>query len=366
MQEQQSGRSGARASGDFGGSSARSESQAPLLVTPPKNHARRAWVAAAVVALAVAPIAITAVYQRSDDYVATGLPSPSLTSEAPSIGSEIPAGVLPQPGEVGFLGDASMLRVIDGPENAPEGTQFSTGVLVTVDANLTLDGVHLKGSIDYGHAGTLTIRNSIIEAVGGFHTVINVSNPRGIIDISDSTVTWPESVPTPQPPWGSGAINGDARMIVVRCDISGTPDGIQQGSGNSRFEENYIHDLAILGEPPNNTHNDGMQFYLGPNIQVLYNYIELDGYNGVNQNAAVFFGEGDGIAAPVIVGNYLSGGGYQLRLEAGVTDATVIGNQFGPIAGGFSEASISPGATVVVWAGNVTASGANLTQPEPG
>lgn len=292
--------------------------------------------------------------------------------DAPDDGEALPeAGgeqlPVPQPGEVGFTGDRSSLTVIDSASNAPDGTTWSNGTLRVDDANVTLNRVWVKGSVDYYGAGTLTIRDSLIEANGSSWAVVWGRSAAGTLNISDSTVRWPAAVPAPGPTWGTGAVNGESSMFLLRNDISGTVDGIQQSSGNSVFQQNYIHDLRMFGTYPNNSHNDGLQLYGGPNVAVLYNYIELNGYDGDHQNAAVFLSDdGPGFTAPQIIGNYLSGGGFTLRLEQGVADAVVTDNRFGPVAGGFGSVALAVGATLVQWSDNTTVDGEPVAEPLPG
>ena len=93
------------------------------------------------------------------------------------------------------------------------------------------------------------------------------------------------------------------------------------------------------------------------------NHIELNGYRGT-ENAAVFLSDdGNGFTAPQVTDNYLSGGGFQLRFEAGVANAIAIGNDFGPLAGGWGEVLVSPGATVTRFEDNRSSTGALLPTP---
>lgn len=271
----------------------------------------------------------------------------------------------PQPGTVGYLGSMSSLRVIDSADDIPAGTTWISGAQLRVDtANLTLDHVYVKGTIDYYGGGTLTIRNSVVEAGRvGTAVVLGRSSSAKLV-ITDSTLTWPASVPAPFTGWGNGAVHGDADMTLRRNDISGTPDGVQQSGGDSLFQRNYIHDLRMTGTYPNNTHNDGLQLYGGPNYRVIANYIELNGYDGTHQNAAIFFSDdGASSPSPVVNGNYISGGGFQLRFEGTTSNASVSDNTFGPIAGGFGHASASGGATIATWERNVDYVGQPVGKP---
>ena len=227
-------------------------------------------------------------------------------------------------------------------------------------SNVTLDGVWVKGSVQQSGSGTLTIRNSIVEASGKSWSVVGASSGSGArLDIRDSDLFWPRGVPAPGSSWGNGVVHGDADMTLLRNDISGSPDGVQQAGGDSTFEQNYIHDLWVGAD----THNDGLQLYGGPNYDISYNYIELNGYDG-HQNAALFLSDdGDASPGPQIIGNYLSGGGYQLRLESGATQAVVLGNIFGPLDGGFGHALVNQGASIARWEDNVDSDGDVVPRP---
>lgn len=274
-------------------------------------------------------------------------------------------GTAPAPGTVGYRGDRAKLKVVDGPGSAPPGTTWNSGAL-RFRGNVTLDGVYVKGGIEYNGGGTLTIKNSVIE--GNHNSWSPLLGNSGHINVSDTTITYKDDQ-WPGDKWGNGAIHGDATVTVVRCDISGTPDGIQNGPGNSTIEQNYIHDLLRAGTYPNNTHNDGIQSYGGPNTVIRYNRIDIsaDGksYDGTHQNAAVFIMEGDAgqTTGLQIVGNYLAGGGYIMRVGASARGAIITDNKFGTTAGGWGEALIDKGATIAAWSNNVSSSNKQINKP---
>jgi hypothetical protein len=280
---------------------------------------------------------------------------------APEPSTAAPASTAPgraAPGVVGFRGERGSLTVIDGPGSAPRGTSWKDSTLIISSGSVTLDRVWVKGSIDFDGSGTLTVTHSVVEASGSAWSVVVGHDPAGELHIRDSTIAWPADVPPPAADWGNGAVHGDSRMVLVRNDISGTPDGVQQGTGNSVFEQNYIHGLRTLPE----SHNDGIQLYGGPGVVIRGNYIVLDGPSE-SQNAAVFLSDdGGGFTRPVVDNNYLLGGGFVLRLEDGCEAAVVTGNDFGPLAG-YGEVDITPGASVTGWRDNVTAQGVVLPRP---
>ncbi len=292
-------------------------------------------------------------------------PAPPATKPAPNPGGAVPPGAVPAAGQVGYRGDRAKLKVVDGPGSAPKGTTWNSGALRFAGGDVLLENVHVKGGIEYSGKGTLTIRNSVIE--GNHFSWAPLLGNSGHIDVRDTTITYKDSQ-WPGKQWGNGAIHGDATVTVIRCDISGTPDGIQNGPGNSTIEQNHIHDLLRAGEYPNNTHNDGIQAYGGPNLSIRYNRIDIsaDGkaYDGTHQNGAVFVMPSDGWAAAnlQVVGNYLAGGGYILRLGTPMSNVVVTDNRFGTTAGGFGEVLVD-GPGIVRWANNTSSTGKVINQP---
>lgn len=285
------------------------------------------------------------------------IPAPTPTPVPPA-GVLVP-GIAPQPGQVGYLGAVGDLKVINSAATAPPGTRWVDPGYLQIDSDtVTLDKVYVQGGVDYYGKGVLTVSNSIIEGGSAWFVLIGRSQG-GHMTVTDSTLRWKTGAPYPSN-WGNGAIHGDTTMTVQRCDISGTPDGIQNGPGNSLFDQNYIHNLAMIGTYPNNTHNDGIQFYGGPNIIVRYNRIDLGSFDGQHQNGALFF-QGT-FNSPEIIGNYLRGGGFFLRLESGVTGASVKNNTFGPLDTSWGYVLASQG-TIGSWLNNKDSYGNLVPQP---
>ncbi|WP_424183331.1 hypothetical protein ACOBQX_15060 [Actinokineospora sp. G85] len=294
----------------------------------------------------------------------TQKPPPSTPQPPAPGGGPLAAGQVPTPGQVGFVGDRAKLKVVDGPGSAPPGTTWNEGAL-RFGGTVTLDGVWVKGGIEYSGGGKLTIRNSIVE--GNHKSWAPILGNGGHIDVRDTTVTYNDSQ-WPGKSWGNGAIHGDATVTVVRCDISGTPDGIQNGPGKSLIEQNHIHDLLRAGTYPNNTHNDGIQAYGGPDLVIRHNRIDIsaDGkaYDGTHQNGAIFLMSSEGASTGIqIVGNYLAGGGYTLRVGASTKNAVIKDNTFGPTTGGWGEILLDSGATVAEWGNNKNAANNQLNKP---
>jgi Right handed beta helix region len=305
-------------------------------------------------------VVVTALVAGSAGAVAlTGTASLHATEDAAA------APGVPDPGTVGFLGDPGALRRIDESSELPHGTGWSNGTLVVDRANLRLERVHVRGGILFQGRGRLTIRNSIVEGGYGGNDVVVASMKGATIDVRNSTLRWRADR---EPPLEAGAaiqIRNIVKIIAVANDISHTTDGIQ-AAGRTRIERNWIHDLALVGRSPNNTHNDGIQVYAGRDVRIERNRIEI-GFDGEHHNAAVFFqpGTDDEIEAPHVVDNVLEGGNVTLRFEQPTTtDAVVLRNTFLRSSPEQAPAYAVSGATIARWQGNIDHEGAAVPEPE--
>jgi Right handed beta helix region len=279
-------------------------------------------------------------------------------------GGGAPAGV-PGPGSVGFLGDPGDLHRIDESADLPEGTEWSNGTLVVDRAHLRLERVHVRGGILFQGRGRLTIRNSIVEGGYGGKDVVVASVRGASIDVRNSTLRWRADREPPRDAGAAIQIREIVRIVAVANDISRTTDGIQ-AAGPTRIERNWIHDLALVGRYPNNTHNDGIQVYAGRDVRIERNRIQI-GFDGEHQNAAVFFqpGNGNEVEAPHVVDNVLEGGNFTLRFEQPTTtDAVVLRNTFLRSSPEQAPAYAVSGATIARWEGNVDGDGQAVPEPE--
>jgi hypothetical protein len=231
--------------------------------------------------------------------------------------------------------------------------------------DLILDGVLLKGSVDFLGQGTLTIRNSIIEGGWGSPFVVLGRTTGATIDVRDCTLRWRAGT-SPDPGSGIGAIQiaASVKIIALRNDISGAPDGIQTAGDDTLIQQNWIHDLGLTGAYPNNSHNEAVFVHQGARVQVLDNRFEV-GWDGTHQTAALFFqpGQGDSITRPTVSGNFLSGGGYTLRFEGSTSTAVVKGNVFEQLPHQFGDVSVTEGATVSEWSDNRHVDGSAVPPP---
>lgn len=275
----------------------------------------------------------------------------------------------PAVGAVGYKGNMSALTTISSAATAPAGTYYDSqyGYLQINVTNFTLDHVYIKGCLDFYGSGTLTITNSIIEPGYGTWCGVVSRSDGAVLHMSDSTVRW-RAGSNPDVGNGAGTVMamGTTTMVLSRNDISGMPDGIQVNGDNNVIEYNYIHDLAAIGTYPNNTHNDGMQIFDAQNLIVRYNRIDLNGYDGMHQNAAVFFQNlGSGVfGSPQIYGNFLDGGGYVLRIGTAATGVVVRDNVFENLTGSqYGYYDIVNGVSIHQWTNNKTVSGQVINQP---
>jgi len=277
----------------------------------------------------------------------------------------LPPNTVPQPGQVGYLGKMNALTIIDGSGPTPTGTVWENGYLRVNGDDVELSGYFVKGGIDcYG--ANPTIRNCVVEGNQYSFSAILVRNGNALI--IDTTVIYKTGDPPPTPNWGNSAIGSDqgTGITITRCDISGYPDGI--GTFDSTvIEQNYIHGPVLLGVPPNETHNDGVQYYGGTGLSIRYNRIDIssDGLpcDGIHQNAAIFIQPAGATTAvnPEIIGNNLFGGSITMRLEEPATGAIIQDNTFGvPF---YTDVEREPGFIIASWVNNIDHNGDQIPQP---
>lgn len=292
---------------------------------------------------------------------APATPPPPAMPPAPTVEPVSPEGV-PAAGSVGFRGDPDSLTVIAGPEDAPPGSTWNSqhNYLDVRGDDVVLEGVWVKGGVDYHGSGTLAIRNSIVEGGYGTWLIVMLRDGGGSLDVRDSTLRWK---PGSSPGAGSGSgviqITGNHDdVVILRNDISGNPDGIQVAGDNWTIQENWIHDLAMVGTYPDNTHNDGIQIYNGSGHRIVSNRIEI-GARSPYSNSPVFL-QGSSIGSVEVHGNLLDGGGFHLYLQNG--QVSVIGNTFGPNRL-WGDKRVDEGATITAWRHNQRHDGSESGPP---
>lgn len=266
----------------------------------------------------------------------------------------------PTSGTVGYMGLESALTVIDGPSNVPAGTIWNStyNYLDIRTDSFTLDGVYVKGGIDYYGATRLTVKNSIVEGGWGGSFTVEAQDYGGALDISDSTLRWKAGSPAP----GSGnsviQISGyHPSSTIMRCDISGSPDGIRISGDTWIVQQCYIHDLTMGGTYPNSTHNDGIHMLDGAGHKVISNNISI-GAVAPYSNSAIYI-PGPGVGSIEVRGNYLDGGGYTMYAKDG--SIASIDNTFGPNY--LYTMVLFSGATASMWVNNIDFNGILIPSP---
>jgi hypothetical protein len=300
----------------------------------------------------------------------TASPSPSKTkttsaspTPTPTPSLSAPSGPTP-PADAGFQGDRSKLAIV--PDSmVPAGCVWdATLKYLECKSAAVLDHVYVKGGVDA--YGDLTITDSVISANPTNWPLVNFRST-GTCTVLRSTLVFNNGgkYPSNVGSWGVGGINdmNGCRGDYEDNDISGTPDGIDTGTDGTVIRGNYIHNLAVVGTPPNDTHNDGIQLFGCTGCDIEGNYFDI-GWDGVHQNSCFFESDGDPGDGITFSGNYLSGGGYAFRNMIG-TNMTVTNNIFHPLPNQWDQTLVGPGASFKAWTGNVTTTGATVPKPKP-
>ncbi len=353
--------------GGLGSVSARDQADSKI-VQPwrlPPLAERQAAEAEAARAAATAAAAEAAQAAVAPTTTVTPVVSPPTASQPVSDSPPQPVNntaVFPGRGGVGYIGDPAALTVVESVATAPAGTSWddSRKVLNVNSPDLILDHLFIRGGVDVYGGGTTTLSNSIVEYGAGDEMGILMRGGSGALVMTDTTI---RRAPGTTASVGNGRggvqISGGHSMTLLRNDISGLPDGMQLAGDNLLVAWNWIHDLAMVGSYPNNTHNDGIQLYSGSNITIANNRIEI-GATAPYSNGALFF-QGSGIGNVRIESNYLDGGGFPMRFETGTV--SVINNVIGPNRL-YGNKLVGPAATVVEWRDNLDlATGGAVTPP---
>ena len=279
-----------------------------------------------------------------------------------------PVGGYVRPGTVGYLGSTSALTVYQPDGAAPGGCSWQSYGLRCDQTDLTLDHVWIKGSFYWTGTGRLAISQSIVQGGTGdsWYAILGHPDTPGTVDstieVTDSTVGWLPGRTMPvgadvAPIWSA---YGNQPIAAVRDDLSGMPQGIDPTAG-SVIRDNWIHDLVQTGTESSPTHLDGIFTQGGGDITIEGNYVDVPVRS--DTTAAIYIQNRAATDAGIsIVGNYLSGGAYNLRNQTGigveVRNNTFAGSVWGPVG----DLTGHPG-TYGTWTGNVRLSGAALTAP---
>jgi hypothetical protein len=209
--------------------------------------------------------------------------------------------------------NSESLTLVNSSASAPPCTNWN-GSYLTVTCNTTLTGLHIKGGL-YIEAPSVTVRDSIVEGGAAWFIIARANS--GTLVVEDVTARWQDGGTNPSVGAGAGVIQSMGNLTVRRSNLSGNPDGIQC-AGTCLVEDTWIHGLAMVGTYPNNTHNDGIQFYSG-DLTVRNSMIDLAA-QAPHTNAAIFL-QGSGIDCVTVEGDtWLDGGGYTFYGQNGRID----------------------------------------------
>ncbi len=265
------------------------------------------------------------------------------------------AGVRASAGRVGYRGDPADLTVLQygdsliGTVFEGTGTGWADGVALEVrGSDLVVDGYHFPDALVIHVSGTnLTIKNSIIQSPPGSTVIMTVgqaSYTLGQLTIEDTTII---GTPGPGIVTTQSAVAGDGRLVIKRCDISGSADGIHANgyegtdfASGTIISQIYLHDLQFLDVEQ---HLDYIQFFNNnggytSDTGQTYGTIEHCSHDfslgpgNIASNAFITAGWG-GTTGPWIAlkidNNLIGTGAYHLRISNRTVGNVVTNNDFG-------------------------------------
>ncbi|MFN2557380.1 MAG: hypothetical protein ABR592_11045 [Nitriliruptorales bacterium] len=224
---------------------------------------------------------------------------------------------------LGLQPPAPHLPALDAPRRpdasstgVPVGTVLRpSGPLVLTEDSTVIEGLDVQGCVEV-KAHRVTIRR----------TRIRCPEPYGIRIRRGFWGTRVEDVEVD----GLGSTRSvgvsGSYLTLLRANIHGVGDGVRVGS-NSRYEGNFIHDLAIGG----GSHNDGMQL-TGPTSKVTIRGNTI--IHVRRQTSAIIVKSDLGPISDILIeGNWLNGGTYTVYAYStkkyATQDVTLRANRFG-------------------------------------
>lgn len=228
-----------------------------------------------------------------------------------------------------------------------------TGTRNITVPNTTLENRIITGQITVRTTG-FVMRNCRVDynftGTGFGAYIVDGDFPgAGLMTIEDCTITGLGSAGNAR-----GAVLG--QMSILRCNISGTENGLTTQPGSTLIQANYIHDLGRNVPDP---HIDGMEIYGGEsNLLISDNRVMAD------DTSCVFMANLYGALTNITVThNYLTGADVIIRCEGNkssalVTGITITNNIMGTAAfGRFNIVDGPPGSTDPIVSGNVSETG---------
>lgn len=300
-----------------------------------------------------------------------------------SAGATLAAGQRASPGTVGYRGTLAELTTYNPGGTPPSGWSWDVNTLVSTGAGAALDHARINGSVVANHSGVVVTNCRILPPAGEFFGVTLSGGGKGFLVVKDTTV-----VGTSQPTGQQYQVNGvssDSGLIAVRCDVSGTGDGIHAvadpstwtggevgiGSGtNARagsiISQCYVHDLAFVDEAQ---HLDGFQTFNHATLQafmiVEHNHVaQTLSTIGTPMNAGLTLAlppvnSGEPLVTATVDNNLFVAGLFHMRVQYRLQNTLVTNNNLGVLnANEFDVRVTEVPASVITWSNNRDGSGA--------
>lgn len=269
------------------------------------------------------------------------------------------------PAAVGYLGAVSDLPVINqgDPTPAEWAATWDVGTLEVRAPNAIVDHHKINASVVFLNVNPIMSNCVITPTITTIGGVSHNGSSLGTLTCMDTTIQCVPGVPASQ-----DGLSSDAALRAIRCDISGSGDGIHavaRENGGTFISQCYIHDLAFLSEEQ---HLDGIQIFQfetgGPtSLTIEHCTIEAtESPLGTPMNSAIIMGTGARPALTPTVNNCSLGRGLgNLEILHSITNATVTNNDF-PEHGFFFDVSWEDG-TILEWSNNRDAEGDLIPPP---
>jgi hypothetical protein len=272
----------------------------------------------------------------------------------PAVSGQLGAGVRAGTTNVGYLGSAASLTVLNPGDALPAplngGAASWVGNELQISAsNIVLNQFRINAGV-YSSGTNLTFTNGriVAPATGVLYALFTES---GNLTVTDATIYAGGDA---QLAAGIGSSSG--KVTATRCDLSGAEDGIGLYSA-SKISQCYIHDLVHRLD----AHVDGVQSYGDSGLIVEHCYIDI---RGIHESGCA---TSNGPNA-VINNNFMAGGTYFLRFETapspGASSGTVTNNDFGALLGDeAAEVHQEAGGMIATFTNNRHFDGSLITSP---
>lgn len=283
------------------------------------------------------------------------------------LGSYTPPLARAAPGTVGYLGAPGALTVLNVGDPPPAGTFWDGSAFRIFTDDFVLDHYRINATV-FITASNVTVSNCVVHCnADDFYGITVNGAGRGVLTVTDTTVVGNSTGTSPQ----VNGISSDSDILVRRCDVSNTGDGIHFiANPGCLISQCYIHDLSFVNEAQ---HCDGIQGFNsaspGGNFTVEHCYVgPIFSTIGTPGNSGLTFGppsdNAEPLCTPTVNNNYFDNGGYHLRIGFRQQNGTITHNDFGDInPTEFGYISVEQAASITTWADNRNENNGIITSP---